>query len=216
MRLVEIGITNLVLRAGPVRESQFRWPPLARSMAGCLGDEQAHQTRAHGAVAALLLLLTAPLSLRLEARRKRHEGLLGQELRQLGTEAIDLRLEAMIEHVADHGHATQHPLASAPQLPVVKLRHRAVAVHQGLQQRHNRVGTDSVALSQFVNFLLALVCQSLQRSCSWGVGEMWLAATIQRGEENNPASSGWLGARAFRIGNIIPRPTDSGIEPIPA
>jgi hypothetical protein len=80
-------------------------------------------------------LLTATLRLRLEACRGRNEGLLGQELRKLRTETIDLCLEAVIEHVADHGHAAQHPLAAATQLRMIKLRHRAVVVHQGVQQR---------------------------------------------------------------------------------
>jgi hypothetical protein len=40
---------------------------------------------------------------------------------------------------------------------MVKLRHRAIAVQEGLQQRHRRVGTDSIALSQIVYFLQALV-----------------------------------------------------------
>jgi hypothetical protein len=62
----------------------------------------------------------------------------------------------VIELVADHGHPAQHPLAVATQLPVVKLRHRAVAVHQGLQQRHHGVGANGLPLSQFVNSLPAL------------------------------------------------------------
>jgi hypothetical protein len=40
---------------------------------------------------------------------------------------------------------------------MVKLRHRAFAVQEGLQQRHHCVGTDSVMLSQIVYFLQALV-----------------------------------------------------------
>jgi hypothetical protein len=78
-------------------------------------------------------------------------------LRQLGTEAVDLRLETVIKHVADHGHAAPHPLAATTQLPMVELRHIAVGVHQGLQQRHHRIGTDRVSVSQFVNSLPALV-----------------------------------------------------------
>jgi hypothetical protein len=47
--------------------------------------------------------------------------------------------------------------AATTQLRVIKLRHGAVAVYQGLQQRHNRVGADRVALSQLVNSLPALL-----------------------------------------------------------
>jgi hypothetical protein len=45
----------------------------------------------------------------------------------------------------------------ATQFAMVKLSHRAFAVQEGLQQRHHRVGTDSVMLSQIVYFLQALV-----------------------------------------------------------
>jgi hypothetical protein len=57
----------------------------------------------------------------------------------------------VIEHVADHGHAATHPLPATSQFWMVKLRHSAVAAYQRLQQRLHRVGTDGVALSQFVN-----------------------------------------------------------------
>jgi len=72
-------------------------------------------------------------------------------------QAVDLRLEAVIEHVADYRHATRHPLPGTAQFGMIKLRHRAVADHEGLQQLHHRVDTDSVALSQVVYFLQALV-----------------------------------------------------------
>jgi hypothetical protein len=92
------------------------------------------------------------LRLRLEAHREGHIGLLGQqELRQFRTEALYLRLKTVIEHVADHGHAATHPLPATSQFWMVKLRHSAVAAYQRLQQRLHRVGTDGVALSQFVN-----------------------------------------------------------------
>jgi hypothetical protein len=63
----------------------------------------------------------------------------------------------VIEHVADHRHATRHPLPGTTQLAMVKLRHRAFAVQEGLQQCHDCVDTDSVVLSQIVYFLQALV-----------------------------------------------------------
>ncbi|WP_426442390.1 hypothetical protein [Bradyrhizobium genosp. P] len=63
----------------------------------------------------------------------------------------------MIEHVADHCHAARHPLPSTTQFAMVKLRHRAFAVQEGLQQRHHRVDTDSVALRQIVYLLQTLV-----------------------------------------------------------
>ena len=48
-------------------------------------------------------------------------------------------------------------LPGTTQFAMVKLRHRAFAVQEGLQQCHHRVGTDSVMLSQIVYFLQALV-----------------------------------------------------------
>jgi hypothetical protein len=49
---------------------------------------------------------------------------LGQELRQFGTEAVDLRLETRVEHVADPCHAAAHPLAATTQIWGIKLRHK--------------------------------------------------------------------------------------------
>jgi hypothetical protein len=63
----------------------------------------------------------------------------------------------VIEYVADHRHATRHPLPGTTQFAMVKLRHRAFAVQEGLQQRHHSVGTDSVMLREIVYFLQALV-----------------------------------------------------------
>jgi hypothetical protein len=63
----------------------------------------------------------------------------------------------VIEHVPNHRHATWHPLPGATKFAMIKLRHRAFVVQEGLQQRHHRVGTDSVMLSQIVYFLQALV-----------------------------------------------------------
>ena len=41
------------------------------------------------------------------------EGLPRQELGEVVAEAVDLGLEAVVEHVADHRHAAPHPLAGA-------------------------------------------------------------------------------------------------------
>ena len=40
---------------------------------------------------------------------------------------------------------------------MLELRHRAVAVQERLQQRHHRIGTDAVTLSQIVDCPQALV-----------------------------------------------------------
>jgi len=39
-----------------------------------------------------------------------------------------------MKHVADHGHAAQHPLAAAAQFGMVELRHRAAAGGDRVQQ----------------------------------------------------------------------------------
>jgi hypothetical protein len=129
----------------------------------------------------------------MEARRERHERLLGQELRQFGTEAVNLRLQAIIEHVANHGHAAPHPLAATTQFPVVKLRHRAIAVHEGLQQRHHCVRTDRVSASYFINLLAALVGQLLQRVAP-GVRR-----DVTRAVPRSPYHFGWPLARRVRV-----------------
>jgi len=54
------------------------------------------------------------------------------------------------------GIARCSALPGTTQFAMVELRHRAFAVQEGLQQRHHRVGTDSVMLSQIVYFLQAL------------------------------------------------------------
>jgi hypothetical protein len=63
----------------------------------------------------------------------------------------------VIEHVAYHRHATWHPLPGTTQFAMVKLRHRALAVQEGLQQSHHRVGADSVMLSEIAYFLQTLI-----------------------------------------------------------
>jgi hypothetical protein len=92
MGRIEIGIADLILRPATVRKSKFRRRPLARSAAGRFWNKQADRTGAYVAA----LLLTAPLRLRLEARRERHERLLGQKLRQLATKAVDFRFETVL------------------------------------------------------------------------------------------------------------------------
>jgi hypothetical protein len=62
---------------------------------------------------------------------------------------------------------------------MVKLRHRAFAVQEGLQQRHHRVGTDSIMLSQIVYFLQAFVGQAGQGVVSLTAGRYEPAALVE-------------------------------------
>jgi hypothetical protein len=49
------------------------------------------------------------------------------------------------------------PLAATTEVGMIKLRHLAITIDQGLQQRHHGVGADRVAMSHFINSLAALV-----------------------------------------------------------
>src|SRR5208283_4156046 len=164
-RVGEVRVANVVLGAGPARETQARRPPVAGTPLR-QGDEQADRraaaNHARAAIASLLLLLLSPRRLRLARQGERHEGLLFQDLRKLGAQTVDLGFQAVIEHIADHGHAALQPLAAAAQLRVVELCHGPVAVNQRMQQSHHGIGTDPVALSQFVDPLPSLFGEFLQ------------------------------------------------------
>lgn len=62
-----------------------------------------------------------------------------QGLRQRKTQLIDRCLQAMVEHVADHGHSAQHPLAAAAEFGDVELRHTALPAPHGLKHRGHRI-----------------------------------------------------------------------------
>jgi hypothetical protein len=63
-----------------------------------------------------------------------------------------------------------------------ELGHRAVSIDDGLQHAHDGVGADSIALRQFINFLPALIRETLH--CSpWGIfewdGRQWSSKSLQ-------------------------------------
>ena len=61
----------------------------------------------------------------------------------------------MIKHISYYNHAAQHPLAPTAQFSVLELRHRALAMDQGMEQGHHCISTDAVTLSEFCNLLLS-------------------------------------------------------------
>ena len=76
-------------------------------------------------------------------------------VRQLYAQIADGRLQAVVEHVADHGHATGHPLTVAAQLLNVELRHRSAAGRNRPGHLFDRLLRQSVAASDLGNCLAA-------------------------------------------------------------
>ena len=81
--------------------------------------------------------------------------MVGQGVGDITANAVDLRFQLVVEQIADHRHATAHPLPAPTEFRVIELRHRAVAVADGDQHMHRRVLRDSVSIGQVLNELLA-------------------------------------------------------------
>jgi len=67
-----------------------------------------------------------------------------QQADEILAQAIDPCLQAVIEHVADHGHAAGHPLPRSAQLGQVELRHGAVIPRQFVEQHQAGILRDPV------------------------------------------------------------------------
>src|SRR5712691_5852171 len=78
-----------------------------------------------------------------------------EERGEFCTQPTDRRFEGLIEYITHHDHAALHPLPLPAQFPVVELGHRAIAVHQGVEQGHHRIRTDTIALGELCDFLLS-------------------------------------------------------------
>ena len=78
-----------------------------------------------------------------------------EERDEFGTQAIDRRFQGLIEHIAHHDHTAWHPLPPPAQFWVVELGHRAMAVHQGMEQGQHRFRTHTITLGEFRDFLLS-------------------------------------------------------------
>lgn len=79
----------------------------------------------------------------------------GEERGKCGTQAIDRRFQSLVEHIPHHDHTAWHLLPPPAQFRVVELGHRAMTVHQGLEQGQYHFRTDTIALGEFRDFLLS-------------------------------------------------------------
>src|ERR1700712_502035 len=84
----KVSVAEVVLTTARARLSKVRGPPGA---------------------AEALLLLAKRAALRAVNRRDKHR-LRSHEARELRANPAHLGLQAVVEHVADHGHAALHPL----------------------------------------------------------------------------------------------------------
>lgn len=75
----------------------------------------------------------------------------GKALTNLMAQVIYPSLQGLVERVAQHQHATLHPLARAAELGMRKHRHLAIAVGHGRDHMGNSVMTETVALREFVD-----------------------------------------------------------------
>jgi hypothetical protein len=78
-----------------------------------------------------------------------------EERGEFDTQTIDRRFEALVEHIPHHDHAAWHPLPSSTQFRVVELGHRAMTMHQGLEQSLHRFRTNTITLGESRDFLLS-------------------------------------------------------------
>ena len=81
----------------------------------------------------------------------------GQVVAQRG----HLRLEPLIEHIADHHQAALRPLTHAAEFGVIELSLATAAGHDRRQQLTGGIAADAVAAGNFRHLLLACVGQSL-------------------------------------------------------
>ena len=86
---------------------------------------------------------------------RRYAGRSGEERGTCGTQAIDYQCQGGIAHVPYHDHTASHLLPSSTLFRVVELGHRAMAVHQGLEQGHHCFRTDPITLGECRDVLLS-------------------------------------------------------------
>ena len=81
----------------------------------------------------------------------------GEYIGNVVADAINPILRLVVEQVADHCHATSHPLARAAEFRVTELRHRAITIVDSDQHMRGSIGRHLVSLGQVLNQLLAVV-----------------------------------------------------------
>jgi hypothetical protein len=91
------------------------------------------------------------VALALAAHRLRRQRLARQQADEFGAQPVYPRLQRIVEHVADHRHATLRPLSHAAELGVVELRLAPTAGDDGHQHGGHRLGAEAVALRQILD-----------------------------------------------------------------
>jgi len=79
--------------------------------------------------------------------------LTAQEAGDLAAERVNVVLEALIEHVADHDHAALRPLTHAAEIRVIELGLRAVAEFECIKQGRYGIAGDPMAPRQVIDNL---------------------------------------------------------------
>ncbi|GEO18223.1 hypothetical protein MAE02_59190 [Microvirga aerophila] len=69
-----------------------------------------------------------------------------EQRRKLGAKSNHTGFQVMIEHGADHGHATLRPLAHPAKLRMGELRHGAMTRRECAKQGQNSARADAVPL----------------------------------------------------------------------
>ena len=79
--------------------------------------------------------------------------LTAQEVGDLAAERVDAVFEALIEHVANHDHATLRPLTHASEIRVIELGLRSVAELECAEQGRHGIAADPMATRQVIDNL---------------------------------------------------------------
>src|SRR6516225_4693640 len=82
-----------------------------------------------------------------------------EQRRKLRAQPAHGRFEAIVEHVADHGHSAAHPLAVAAQFRMIKLGQRAASRCHCKEESPHGVDADAIALRQVLYRLVAPWCE---------------------------------------------------------
>lgn len=134
----EISVAHIVLRAGRRRVTELGGPPIPA------GGGEAGKARLPRA-AGMLRLRSGRAGGREHSARLRR---IGKERGEVAAKRIDLGLEAVIEHIADHRHAAAKPLPRTAQFRMVELRHAALAPRDRIHHDLNGRDADIITLGK--------------------------------------------------------------------
>jgi hypothetical protein len=111
----------------------------------------------------------------------------------LAAQRVDPRLERVVEHVADHRHATSHPLPGSTELGDVELSHGPAAGVHGEQHCPHRLAGKAVAPGNVADGVFGVGSDCCLRHCrSFVVGTSSRLRNIRGPEEGTTAT------RSFR------------------